>query len=362
MDSSNYNFNVQIKKSNKIKNNKIYLNIFILFIILIIIYFALSKKYLFIISKNNNSLLKIKTNIGIFEIDNIQPENIEREILDKIINKLNGTSLMSTKELYFINGLIRKYRPKKLLEIGVCSGGVSATILNAIKDIEDAMLYSCDLEIKHYLNNNYDVGYIPKQYFSELLNKWKLYLGNTTAAFIEEIGGNIDFVFIDTAHVMPGEVLNMIEILPFLKKNAIIVFDDINHHLINEVIEINYLHTCNNLLFSVLRGKKIVFEQKNNNIFNFSKLGAVILDDNQENYFFEYFYLLSNNWSYMPNKFEIDIIRKIVQKYYKPFFLSMFDKAVSINYQILKKKGLLEKDYISYTFANLNRIKPQYSL
>ena len=58
----------------------------------------------------------------------------------------------------------------------------------------------------------------------------KAYTGNTTAAFIEEIGGDIDFVFIDTAHVMPGEVLNMIEIFPFLKKGAIIAFDDINNH------------------------------------------------------------------------------------------------------------------------------------
>ena len=32
------------------------------------------------------------------------------------------------------------------------------------------------------------------------------------------IGNDIDFAFIDTAHVMPGEVLNIIEILPFLKK------------------------------------------------------------------------------------------------------------------------------------------------
>ena len=56
-----------------------------------------------------------------------------------------------------------------------------------------------------------------------ILDKWKLYTGNTTAAFIEEIGGDIDFVFIDTAHVMPGEVLNVIEIFPFLKKTLLLL-------------------------------------------------------------------------------------------------------------------------------------------
>ena len=42
-------------------------------------------------------------------------------------------------------------------------------------------------------------------------------------------------------------------------------------------------------------------------------MGAVILDDNQERYYFEYFYLLTNIWSYMPNKFEIILIRNLIQ-------------------------------------------------
>ena len=234
---------------------------------------------------------------------------------------------------------------------------MSAVILNAIMDIKDSFLYSCDLEVKHYLNSQCEVGCVVKNNFPEFLDKWKLFTGNTTAAFIEGIGNNIDFVFIDTAHVMPGEVLNMIEILPFLKKNAIIAFDDINQQAKKKLFNLTDFYPCNNLLFSVLRGKKIIYNQKNNNIFNFRKLGAVILDNDQENYFFEYFYLLSNNWSYMPNQFEIDVIRNIVSKYYKPYFLSIFDKAVILNYQRLKQKGLLKKDYILYTYP-IHRKKP----
>ena len=127
------------------------------------------------------------------------------------------------------------------------------------------------------------------------MNKWKLYTGNTTAAFIEEIGNNIDFVFIDTAHVMPGEVLNIIEILPFLKQNAIIAFDDIVHQFRESLYSTTDFYPCNNLLFSVLRGRKIIYNHKKNDLFKARKLGAVILDNNQENYYFEYFYLLTNN-------------------------------------------------------------------
>jgi len=333
-------------KSTFLNNYNIHIKYFIL-IINVIMNLINFKKYIY---------LK-KNKIGIFEID-FQPENYERNILDKIAHRLKGHILIPINQLYFINGLIRKYKPKKLLEIGVCSGGVSATILNAIKDIKGAKLYSCDLEKKHYRQNLFEVGYVAKNNFPELLNKWKLFTGNTTAAFIEEIGNNIDFVFIDTAHVMPGEVLNIIEILPFLKDNAIIAFDDINHQTKKPTIKIKYFHSCNNLIMSVLRGKKILFQQKKNEKFKFTKLGAVILDHKQENYFFEYFYLLSNNWSYMPNKFEIDTIRKLVKKYYKPFFLSMFDKAIKMNYKRLKIEGLLKKDYILYTFVHSKRKKP----
>ena len=84
------------------------------------------------------------------------------------------------------------------------------------------------LETKDYTNTNFDVGHIVKDYFPNLSNKWKLFIGNTTSAFIEEIGHDIDFVMIDTSHVMPGEALSLIEILPFLKTNAIITLDDLH--------------------------------------------------------------------------------------------------------------------------------------
>ena len=175
--------------------------------------------------------------------------------------------IMGLDEFAFINGLIRKYKPKKLLEIGVCSGGMSSAILNAIMDIKGAFLNSCDLETKHYLNSSFDIGCVVKNNFPEFMNKWKLYTGNTTAAFIEEIGNNIDFAFIHTAHVMPGEVLNMIEIFPFLKKNAIIALHDLDHQARESLFDVPYFYPCNNLLFSVLRGKKIIYINKRKTIY-----------------------------------------------------------------------------------------------
>ena len=59
----------------------------------------------------------------------------------------------------------------------------------------------------------------------------------------------------------------------------------------------------------------------------------------------------------MPNKFEIILIRNLISKYYKPFYLSIFDNALAFNYDRLNKNGLLKKDYILYTFKNSTRKK-----
>ncbi len=75
----------------------------------------------------------------------------------------------------FLNGIVRKFRPKKLLEIGVAYGGSSIIILNAIKDIKDAHLYSIDI------NGRRSVGQCVYKHFPELANKWTLYKGNVAS-------------------------------------------------------------------------------------------------------------------------------------------------------------------------------------
>jgi hypothetical protein len=58
------------------------------------------------------------------------------------------------------------------------------------------------------------------------MNKWTLFKGGVTSEFIEKIGGNIELAFIDTVHVTPGEKLDWLQVLPFLKEEAIVVFHD----------------------------------------------------------------------------------------------------------------------------------------
>jgi predicted O-methyltransferase YrrM len=108
--------------------------------------------------------------------------------------------------------LVRKFKPRKKLEVGVAEGGSSIIILYANQNIKNSHLYSIDI------SPHEKIGFCVKNIFPELLKRWSLFKGNVAAKFIEEIGGGIDMVFIDSSHYEAGEILDFLIILPFLKK------------------------------------------------------------------------------------------------------------------------------------------------
>ena len=162
-----------------------------------------------------------------------KPENFQTELVDEINEILDSKpsdsstlSEMSYKERCFLNGIIRQNKPKKILEVGVSAGGSSAVILNSIKDCDEARLYSVDYSERWYRDNSKRTGFVIDSQFSHLKDKWQLYTGGTAAKFIEQIGGDIDLCLIDTVHANPGEFLDFLIVLPYLKKNAIVVLHD----------------------------------------------------------------------------------------------------------------------------------------
>ena len=88
-------------------------------------------------------------------------------------------------------------------------------ILNSIKDIENSILVSLDINKKVYLDKNKLTGYRVYQYFPELTKNWKLYTGNQPHKFLVNLNMKFDFIFLDSAHSTPGEIINFIEVLPF---------------------------------------------------------------------------------------------------------------------------------------------------
>ena len=261
------------------------------------------------------------------EFSNI--ETFDLNILEPIESKLFDFIELTTNEQRFFNGILRKVKPKKIVEIGVSSGGSSALILNAIKDIEGAKLYSIDKSKKSYKDKNKDQGFFAKENFPELMDKWDLNIGGITSEFIEKIGGDIDLVFIDTMHITPGEMLDWLQVLPFLKEGAFVVFHDAFFMYWDEKVKKSKLNCSNNQLLSYIRGELILPSYGNSTFFR--NIGALKLSKDQKKYYKQYFLALGTQWEYMPEENHLKIMREFFMKYYGEKYVEIYDDAVKKN-------------------------------
>ena len=236
--------------------------------------------------------------------------NYERNIVTEKMFK-DAHWILSKKQVYFMNGLIRKIKPKSCLEIGVAEGGSSILILNAIKDIDNSSLISLDLKTQSCVNNSLKTGNRVNTYFPELSGKWSLYTGDLPNVFLDKLNKRFDFVFIDSAHESPGEILNLIEVLPFLNENAIVVIHDIFWHFTRKAPrppkEIKFT-PASIYLMPTLYGDKLLI---NNELEN---MGAVFLYKNQKYHYLDYFLLLNGFWEYMPTKKQIRDLTLFIKK------------------------------------------------
>ena len=297
-----------ISPKNNIKNfafNKI--------IFFILLFILLSFIFIYRININKAPLIKLKEKIYFDKYE----VNKYIEIKEKLLN--TKCSLMGTNQREFLNGVIRKFKPRKLLEVGVYRGGSSIIILNAINDIENSKLYSIDINEKTF------IGECVDKYFPEFKKNWKLYNGNIACEYLEEIGKNIDMAIIDTAHFEPGEILDFLMILPFLKENAVVIFHDIGNQL---RISDKRREWAPYLIFNGIRGEKFL---PSGNMILGHDIGAIVLENDQKKYYHDYFRLLGGQWQYFPNEIHIEKMRKFFKKYYDEDCVFMFDEASNFN-------------------------------
>lgn len=241
-------------------------------------------------------------------------------------NKVTDISEMTPSERSFLGNLIHQHQPKKIVEIGVAAGASSAIILNEIKDIKDAKLYSLDYSTQYYRNANKLTGFIIKERFPELLSKWELKTGGLSCNFLEDIGGEIDLCLLDTMHSNPGEFLDFLMILPYLKKNAIVVIHDTTLHLVSKY----NIHTTCGTLLSAISGEKLSPSYTEH---QFPNIGASIIDTNQKDRIFDIFHLLTLPWHYKLSDKDVLDLNNFFPQHYKKEYCDFFKKAVACNHE-----------------------------
>ncbi len=240
-------------------------------------------------------------------------------------------SQMSDQDRLFLTTLVHRYKPKKILELGVSKGGSSYLILNMIKNDSASHLYSIDYNEWHYRIKDKKTGYLLDSY-PELKEQWTLKTGGMALNFLDEISSSekeeekFDFCFIDTVHSIPGEILDLLQVLPYLKKNAVVCFHDTNLQMYGGQKK---LSSVNNLIMSALSGEKLLpYYKPYKSIYGsyFTNIGAVILDENIS--IFNLFNLLTLNWLYMPSMEDLVKLKLFYERFYNKYYINYFENII----------------------------------
>jgi hypothetical protein len=247
---------------------------------------------------------------------------------------------MTVEDHSFILGVLAKSKPKKILEIGVCAGGTTNLLLQALP--QDATLYSVDVAKQYPRDPSKSTGYVAaRDYNPALQAKWVTYFGYDVSYCIEEIGSGIDFTIIDTTHVLPGEILSFLAVLPFLKEESILVLHDISNHMLHKLIsdspgEYNKSEYCTTLLFNSLSGSRKYMSEA-----AIPNCGAIYINKHDTmNTIFMVINMLFIDWHYLPENKILAETLKIVQRFYSEKNFKLIELAFQYNIkQAIRKKS-----------------------
>ncbi len=272
-----------------------------------------------------------------------------KQCLANLAMSFRNVSKMTISEQEFLTELIIQYRPKKVLEVGVAAGASSVVMMNALETAsKDYEFYSVDLVEQYYREPNKKTGYVVEEY-KEFVEKRKLFTGGFVGKFLDEIGDGIDFCLIDTAHRIPGEILDFLMILPYLTKDAVVVLHDTSLHTWD-----NASCTANALLMSAISGEKLLKKQYGEVFFHpviersvrmpFPNIGAVKLDGTQHEKIWDIFNLLIQNWFYELHPTDYKILKNCLAKHYDEYYLQFLDHIYEYQNSIYEKSFIEDPD------------------
>lgn len=154
----------------------------------------------------------------------------------KCLKNLEDKFSHKAQLLYF---LIRKIKPKIVIETGVAAGESTGYILQAIQDNKVGKLHSIDLPFQWYIYGNHKLhldslpaGKIPGYLVPEKLKKnWQLYLGNTQKELPKLLKklGKIDIFLHDSKHSYKSMMFEYNQSWPYINKGGYLLSDDISY-------------------------------------------------------------------------------------------------------------------------------------
>lgn len=140
-----------------------------------------------------------------------------------------GAISISADEAKWMNDVVRDCSPKTALEVGTAMGLSSVVLANAMAGCGGKTLDTVDLNKQFTGDKALETGYLIEEFSDEYkpVTVTK-HLGNTTFDLRSLFGNKkFDLVFIDANHQHPFPTIDMMLVLPFVKKGGIVMHHDL---------------------------------------------------------------------------------------------------------------------------------------
>ena len=234
---------------------------------------------------------------------------------------------MSENDHAVLCGLLEMYKPKKVVEIGVAGGGTTTIIMKCLQKVNpEAVMYSVDISKECYRRAGKPTGFLLESVRDRLSNisNHTFLLGDIYPNVADKIGEDIDFVILDTVHSLPGEFLDFIAILPFLKNGAVVVLHDVALNLYDDYSKAQ--STCNRILMSSIVAEKKYYNFKDLMHDNLPNIGAVVVDERTRKDILNVFLAMAVTWFYIPSVSMLDAYRRFYARFYDSDCIDLFVK------------------------------------
>ncbi len=243
-------------------------------------------------------------------------------------------SEMTKDQLEFLCGLVRDFQPKKIVEVGVAEGATTSILFRCLDKLGlNAEVFSVDLNNQLYYDKSKQTGFFAKEYLEKNQTgvKHQMLLGKYLPEWLDHIGGDIDFVILDTVHHLPGEILDFLAVLPYLKDEAIVVLHDVA--LQHAIAEKDTTCFVNQILFTTACAHKFL-----NNDESYPNIAAFKVDADTRCRVQDFFSALTITWYYIPGDEELELYRNFYKRHYSEKELLLFDQAVDMNRATFEKR------------------------
>ena len=288
-------------------------------------------------AETNPDAFAAKPHSRVYHVDEIPLDFDFKEELKTQLPEAFEVKEMSNFDVAFLCGLVKWKRPKKIVEVGVSAGGTTAALIYRLQAMGyDYSMYSIDISQSAYRQPGKRTGYIGAMAARRFgAQSHTFMLGSILPDKLDEIGPGIDFLILDTTHLLPGEVLDFLAAYPYLEDGAVVCMHDVSTNF--KALNRSNCIATNVLMNNVVAEKYVGTDDKRP--FGYPNIGAFIIGPETGRYITNVFGALTQCWEEFPSEDQMDSYTRIIERAYSEEALWIYRRAVQLNKELAKSKA-----------------------